>query len=85
MEYISLSYIPAAPAYGVYISQLIQYSRDYGSYHDFIGRELLILHQGFLVVRLKSSIRKFYGRHHDLVNRYGVFASQMTTDMPRLL
>jgi hypothetical protein len=47
MEYISLSYIPAAPAYGVYISQLIQYSRDYGSYHDFIGRELLILHQGF--------------------------------------
>jgi hypothetical protein len=27
--------IPAAPAYGVYISQLIQYSRACGSYQDF--------------------------------------------------
>jgi hypothetical protein len=27
--------------------------------------------QGFLLVKLKSSLRKFYGRHHDLVNRYG--------------
>ena len=35
----------------------------------------------FLLVRLKSSLRKFYGRHHDLVNRYVVSVSQMTTDM----
>jgi hypothetical protein len=25
--------------------------------------------------------RKFYGRHHDLVDRYGIFVSRMTTDM----
>jgi hypothetical protein len=25
-----------------------------------------------LVVKLKSSLRKFYGRHHDLVDRYGI-------------
>jgi hypothetical protein len=40
-----------------------------------------LLNQGFLVVKLKSSLRKGYGRHHDLVNRYGIFVSQMTTDM----
>ena len=27
------------------------------------------------------SIWKFYGRHYDLVYRYGIFVSQMTTDM----
>jgi hypothetical protein len=27
------------------------------------------MNQGFLAVKLKSSLRKFYGRHHDLVNR----------------
>ena len=31
-----------------------------------------LLNQGFLVVKLKSSLRKFYGRHHDLVDRYGI-------------
>ena len=38
--------------------------------------------QGFLLVKLKSSLRKCYGRHHDdLVDRYGISVSQMTTDM----
>jgi hypothetical protein len=31
--------------------------------------------------KLKSSLRKFYGRHHDLVDCYGIYVSQMTTDM----
>ena len=26
-----------------------------------------LVNQGFLVVKLKSSLRQFYGRHHDLV------------------
>jgi hypothetical protein len=34
------SHIPAALAYGVYISQLIRYSRACGSYHDFLDRGL---------------------------------------------
>jgi hypothetical protein len=31
--------------------------------------------------KLKSSFRKCYGRHHDLVDRYAISVSQMTTDM----
>jgi hypothetical protein len=46
---------PARPAYGVYISQLIRYSRACGSYQDVL--------------------RKFYGRHHDLVSRHGISVS----------
>ena len=34
-----------------------------------------------LLFKLKSYLRKFYGRHHDLFNRYGVSVSQMTTNM----
>jgi hypothetical protein len=77
--------IPAAHAYGVYLSQMIRYSRACGSYQDFLERGLLLtmklLNQGFLLVMLKSSLRKFYGCHHDLVDRYGISVSQMTTDM----
>ena len=51
------SNIPAAPAYGVYISQLIRYCRACGSYKDFLGRRLLLtrklLNQGFLLAKLK--------------------------------
>ena len=79
------SNIPAAPAYGVYISKMIRYSRACGSYQDFLDRGLLLtrklLNQGFHLVKLKSSLRRFYGRHHDLVDRYGIYVSQMTTDM----
>jgi hypothetical protein len=57
------SNIPAAPAYGAYISQLIRNSRACGSYQDFLDRWLLLtrkqLNPGFLLVKLKSSLRKF--------------------------
>jgi hypothetical protein len=70
------SNIPAALAYGVYISQLIWYSSACGSYQDFLDRGFLLtrklLNQGFLLVKLKSSLRKFYSRHHDLVDSYGI-------------
>jgi len=58
------SNIPAVLAYEVYLSQLIRYSRACGSHHDLPDRGLLLtmklLNQGFLVVKLKSSFRKFY-------------------------
>jgi hypothetical protein len=45
------SNIPAAPAYEVYISQLMRYSRACGSYQDVLNRGLLLtrklLNQGF--------------------------------------
>ena len=54
-----------------------------GSYQDFLDGGLLLtrklLNQGFLLVKLKSSLRTFYGCHHDLVHRYGISVSQMTT------
>jgi hypothetical protein len=79
------SNIPAAPAYEVYISQLIRYSRTCGCYQEFLDSGLLLarklLNQGFLLFKLKSFLRKFYSRHHDLVDRYGISVSQMTTDM----
>ena len=47
---------PAAPVYGVYISQLIQYSR--ASYQDIRDTWMLqtrkLLNQGFILVKLKS-------------------------------
>jgi hypothetical protein len=45
---------------------------------------LLARKQEFLVVKLKASLRKYYDRHHDLVNRYELSVSQMTTDIFRL-
>ena len=79
------SNIPAAPAYGVFISQLIRYSKACGFSQDFLNRGLLLTrHQGFLLVKLKSSFRKFYGHRHVFVDRYGIPVSQMTTDVVHL-
>ena len=68
------SNIPAAPAHSVCILQMIRYSRACGSYKDFLDRGLLLtmklLNKGVLEVKLKASLRKFYRRHHDMVNRY---------------
>jgi hypothetical protein len=53
-----------------------QYSRACGSYNDLLDRGLLLtrklLNQGFLVVTLKSLLRKLDGRHHDLPNRWSI-------------
>ena len=82
---IICSNIPVASTYGVNSSKLIRYSGACDSYQDFLDRGLLLtmklLNQGFFLVNLKSSLRKFYGRHHDLVDRYGISVSQMTTDI----
>jgi hypothetical protein len=40
-----------------------------------------LVNQGFLVVKMKPSLRKLYDRHHDLINRYGISMSQITTDI----
>ena len=67
----------AASVYGVYICQLIQYSRACGSYHDFLDRGLQLtrklMNQWFLVANYLyiiswSSLWMFYCCHHDLFN-----------------
>ena len=79
------SNIPSSPAYGVFISQLIRYSRACSSYECFIlrARRLTskLLKQGYLAERLKSSFRKFYGRYGDLVQQYEVSLSRMLNDI----
>jgi hypothetical protein len=58
----------------LYISQLIRDSKTCCSYYDFLYKRLLLtrklLNQGFLMVKLKASFRKFYGRRYDLRNIY---------------
>ena len=79
------SNIPSSPAYGVFISQLIRYARACSSYDCFILRarrlSSKLLKQGYLVERLKSSFRKFYGRYGDLIQQYGVTLSRMLNDI----
>ena len=53
-----------APAHETYTSQLIRDSRACDSYQEFRDRVLLLtrkpLNQEFIVVKIKSSLRKFY-------------------------
>ena len=79
------SNIPSLPAYGLFISQLIRYSRACSSYDFFILRarrlSSKLLKQGYLAERLKSSFRKFYGRYGDLIQQYEVSLSRMLNDI----
>jgi hypothetical protein len=61
----------------------------YGSDYNFIDRWLLLtrklLNQGFWVVKLNSSLQRFYRHHHhNIGNRYGIYVSQIDRDMFRL-
>ena len=79
------SNIPSSPAYGVFISQLIRYARACSSYECFILRAARLssklLRQGYVMERLKSSLRKLYGRYGDLIKHYEVSLSQMLHDI----
>ena len=64
-------------AYGVYISQLIRYSRVCAHYSDILDRVQLLtqklIKQGYVAPRLKSSLQK--------PDRYEISISQMTRDL----
>ena len=70
------SNIPSALAYGVYASQLIRYDRCCSNNSDFLLPHMdlvtRLLSQGYKVNRLSNTliIKKFYGRHTDLVGQY---------------
>ena len=76
-----VSNIPTSPAYGVFISQLIRYARACSSYGCFILRATRLsnklLEQGYVNERLKSPLRKLYGRYGYLIKQYEVSLSQM--------
>ena len=69
------SNIPANPAYGVYISQLVRYVRIYTSKLDFIRRlrrlSSRLLHQWFKSMLLHKSFTKFFKRHSAIIEKYG--------------
>ena len=79
------SNIPSSPAYGVFISQLIRYARASSSYECFILRAVRLsnklLGQGYVKERLRSSLRKFYGRYGGLIKQYEVPLSRMLHDI----
>jgi hypothetical protein len=70
------SNIPASPAYGVYISQLIRYARPRSNYSDFLKRHLYLrnrlLDQGYKKIRLIRSLKKFIFRYQDIVKIYSL-------------
>ena len=75
------SNIPASPAYGVYISQLIRYARGSSNYSDFLKRHLYLknrlLDQGYKKIRLIISLKMFIFRYQDVVEIYSVSADTM--------
>ena len=75
------SNIPANPAYGVYISQLVRYARICTSKVDFINRlrglSLRLRQQGFETNLLQKSFNKFFSRHSLIVEKYGAALREM--------
>ena len=75
------SNIPANPAYGVYISQLVRYGRICTSKVDFINRfrglSLRLRQQGFETNLLQKSFNKFFGRHGLIFEKYGAALREM--------
>ena len=80
------SNIPSLSAYVVFISQLIRYARTCSSYECFLFLRAArlsskLLGQWYVMERLKSSLRKCYGRFGDLIKHYEVSLSQMLHDI----
>ena len=77
--------IPSAPAYGVYVSQLIRYARACSNYQDCMGCGKVLtaklLSQRYQKTKLVATLKKFCGRHHDLVNPYNVAVSRIVSDV----
>ena len=77
------SNILSAPAYGVYVSQLIRYARACSNYQDFIERGKVLtlttrlLSQRYQKTKLVATLKKFY----EMVNAYNVTASQIVCDV----
>ena len=78
------SNIPASPAYGVYILQLIRYARASSNYSDFLKHHLhlrnRLLDQGYKKIRLIRSLKTFIFRYQDLVEIYSVSAVKIIND-----
>jgi hypothetical protein len=77
--------MPAALAYGVYISQPIRYSRACAQYWVFLDRAQTLtqklLKQGYVARQIQLSLQRIYGRQHDLGDNYEISISKMKMDL----
>jgi len=81
------SNIPSSPAYCVYMSQLIRYSRNCNSYQDVLHRLVLLTRklfsESFIETRLRLTLKTFFGRYHHLSLSYRVSVTIMANDICR--
>ena len=68
--------VPRRTSYGVYISQLIRFTRASSNLSDFNCRNKALtaklLTQGYRYFKLRKAFSKFYRRHSALVEKYSV-------------
>ena len=65
--------VPRSTSYGVYISQLIRFSRVSSHVDDFNTRNKVLtakLRKGYRYHKHRKAFSKFYRRHFDLVSIY---------------
>ena len=79
------SNIPASPAYGVYISQLIRYAWACSTYDQFFVRGSLLtiklMSQGFQLSHLQAALGKLCGHYNDVICPYNLSLDRMLSDM----
>jgi len=79
--FISHSNIPASPAYVQFIFHNSYVILELVCF--LIIAQLLkqkVFKQAYVTLRLKSSLQKLHGRHHELVDSYEISISQMIMD-----
>ena len=68
--------VPRSPSYGVYISQLIRFTRVCSNVNDFNNRNLFLtaklLKQGYRYHKIRKVFSKFYYRHSELIVKYNI-------------
>ena len=68
--------VPKPPSYGVYISQLIRFTRAYSHVTDFNNHNKFLtaklLRQGYRYHKLRKVFFKFYPWHFELIEKYHV-------------
>jgi hypothetical protein len=78
------SNIPASPAYGLYILQLIRCARACLTYDQFLVLSSLqtnkLMSQEFQLSRFQAAFHKFYCRYNDLICQYNLFWGHMLSD-----
>ena len=68
--------VPRSTSYGVYISQLIRFTRASSHVADFNTRNKLLtqklLKQGYWYHKLHKTFSKYYRRYYDLISRFQI-------------